>query len=360
MNDIFQTHGAVASKADVVLRAKRLIARAAHDPKVRELLARSNEQLLNLKLLTPGKVHNDATLSNLSIQYKNEEYIGLQLLPAITVGKPSDKFFIYDKRNRLNAPDDNVSTRSTPNEVTETRSTDNYSTKPYSLLDFVDEKTLQAQDAPLNEMVDLVAAVNDALAYNEEKRIAAVMTTAANFGNSQTLSGTGQWSDYTNSNPFDAIETARDSIWAPAAGSTKLVGYCSLAVYRKLRRHPKVLEAFKHVQGLKLPTAAQLAEVLELDELLVAKAWEDTANEGQAASYGRIWGKHFGIVRVANSPSIRTAAFGWTFRFGAKETTQWFDPKPGVAGGYYAKVGLQEDHKVAAKDTGALIVNAVA
>jgi hypothetical protein len=121
-----------------------------------------------------------------------------------------------------------------------------------------------------------------------------------------------------------------------------------------------VIENFKHMQGLKLPTSQQLAELFELDDLVVARAWEDTANDGQTAAYGRIWGKHFGIVRVATAPSIRTAAFGWTFRFGQKNTMQWYDPKPGVAGGYYAKVGLQEDHKVAARDTGSLILNAVA
>lgn len=354
-------HAANAMKSSQYLKTKRMIERAKRDPKLAALLQRSNEALVRLKTLTPGQVHNDQTLSNLSIQYRNEDFIGLQLMPVITTSKPSDKFFKYDKRNRLAEPDDSVATRSTPNEVTETRSTDNYSTKPYSLLEFVDAKTLQAQDAPLNEMVDAIAAVNDALAFKEEKRIASVLTTAANFGsNTNTLSGTSQWSDYVNSDPLTDITTARDSIWSPAMGSTRLVGYCGLAVYNKLRRHPKVTADFKHLAGLKLPTRQQLAEYLELDDLLVSKAWEDTANEGQAISTGRIWGKHFGIVRVASGPSIRTAAFGFTFRFGAAETNEWYDPKPGVAGGYYVKVGLQEDHKVVAADTGYLIVNAVA
>lgn len=366
IGQILAMHGTAAQKASVVLKTKRLIEKAKHDPKLRAKLERTNKALVELAL-TPGKVHNDSTLSSVSIQYRNEEYIGLKLLPEITVGKASDKFFTYDKRNRLAAPDDSLETRSVPNEVSESRGTDNYSTKPYGLLDFVDQKTLENQDAPLNEMIDLVAAVNDALELLEEKRIATLLTTAGtyNAGQVQTLGAGTQWSDYTSAtldatNPFKAIEAARDSIWSPAQGATKVVGFCGLAVFRAMRRHPKVLEAFKHMQGLKLPTAQQLAEVFELDDLLVGRAWEDTANEGQTASYGRIWGKHFGIVRVAAQPSVRCAAFGWTFRFGAKVTNQWFDPKPGVAGGYYAKVGHQSDYKVAAKDTGALIQNAIA
>jgi hypothetical protein len=354
-------HAANAMKASQYIKIKQLIERAKRDPELAAKLKRSNDALVRLKTLTPGQVHNDSTLANLSIQYRNEDFIGIQLMPVITVGKPSDKFFRYDKRNRLATPDDSVSTRSTPNEVAETRSQDNFSTRPYSLLEFVDEKTLQAQDAPLNEMVDAVAAVNDALAFREEKRIASVLTTAANFGaQTTTLSGGAQWSATGTSSPLKDITAARDAVWSGMGGSTRLVGYCGLAVYNAIRQHAETLAAFKHQSGLRLPTRQQLAEYLELDDLLVGKAWEDTVNEGQTATYGRIWGKHFGIVRVASSPSIRTAAFGYTFRFGQPDTNQWFDPKPGVAGGYYVKVGMQEDHKVAAQDAGYFIQNAIA
>ena len=360
-NAIFQANVTRAVGSDVVKRAKALIARAKSDPKLRAKLDKANAGLLNCKALS-GSVHNDGTLANISVQYKNEDYIGTQLMPIVPVAKKSDKYFIYSKRDRLAAPDDSVSNRSTPNEITETRSTSNYSVKPYALLDFIDSSDLANQDAPLNEMIDLVAAVNEALALAQEKRHAAVLTTAGNFATTSTKAGTTQWSDYATytESPYEAVATAIDAIWQPAAGSSRLIGYASRAVFNKLRRHPTVITDFKHQSGLRLPNRTQLAEYLGLDDLLVGAAWEDTANEGQTVSLSRIWGKHFGVVRVATSPGIRHASFGYTFRFGAKETHEWFDPKPGVKGGYYAKVGHEVDEKVVASDTGYLMLNVVA
>lgn len=351
-----------AARAEIVRKAKALIKRGEHDPVVKAALERANQELVRLKSVS-GSLHVDSTLSNISVQYRNEAFIGALLMPVVQVAKKSDSFFKYTKRDMLAVPDASMSNRSVPNEISKSRTTDNYSTKPYALTDFVDESDLRNQDAPLNEMIDLVADVNQGLDFSHEKRVATLLTTAANYsGNTATKSGTTQWSDYTTytESPHDAIAAARDAIWAPAQGSSRLVGFCSKAVFNKLRRHPTVITDFKHQAGLRLPTAQQLAEYFELDELLVGGAWEDTANEGQSQSLGRIWGKHFGIVRVAASPGIRHASFGYTFQFGERQTHEWFDPKPGVSGGYYAKVGVEQDEKIVAPDTGFLIVDAVA
>lgn len=354
-NAIYQAHVAKALASDAVIRVKNLL--ASRDPKVVAAVKKANAALLNCKLLTPGAVHVDSTLSKLSIQYQNEEFIGTQLMPVVQVGKPSDYYFKYSKRDRLATPDDEVTTRSTPNEVGENRSKTAYTTKGYALLDFLDEKTREAQDEPLNEMVDLVAAVNDGLALREEKRIAAIMTDAANFpGQTAALAGADRW-DTTTATPMKDIRDSIRACWR-GAGSTKLIGYTSGDVFEFLRQHETILEQFKYT-AVDLPTRQQLAGFFGLDDLLVGEAWNDTANEGQAASYSRVWGKVFGVARVARTTNIRTAAFGWTFRFGQKATSVWFDPKPGVAGGYYAKVGLQEGHHVAASDTAFLYTTVI-
>ena len=350
------------SNADVVRRAKALIARAKRDPAVKARLDKANADLVRLKAVG-GTTHSDQTLSNISVQYKNWDYIGQFLMPTVKVAQVSGRIATYGKRDRLASPDDSMANRSTPNEISESRSTTSYACEPYALANTLDAAQMEASDAPLNEMIDLVAAINDTLAYAQEKRHATILTTAANYGsNTATKAGTTQWSDYTTytETPYEAVATARDACWNPAMGPTKLVGFCSLAVFNKLRRHPSVITDFKHQSGLKLPNRTQLAEYLDLDDLLVGAAMEDTANEGATASYSRIWGKHFGVLRVATSPGIRTAAFGYTLQFGEKFTFEQFDGMIGVKGGYRAKVGLEVDEKILAADTGYLIVNAVA
>lgn len=349
-------HLASASQADVVVRAKALL--ASRDPKTKAAVLRANEAILRLKDLSPGTVHIDSALANLSVQYKNEDFIGTMMAPVVTVAKPSDKYFIYTKRDRLAAPDARVNTRSKPNEISEHRSTASYSTTPYALMDFLDERTARAQDAPLNEMIDLIASVNDVLDLTEEQRIATLLRATANYsGNTQTLSGTDQFS-HAASDPVKIIQNAVDSLWS-GPGKTILRACCAPEVFSALRRNPSVKDQFKYT-GSNLPSRQALAQFFGFDELLVGGAREDIANEGQTASYDRVWGKDFVIARVAASPGIRTACLAATFRFGQKFTNEWFDPEPGISGGFYGKVGVEEDHRVIAPETGYLLVNAIA
>src|SRR5262249_9942790 len=115
------------------------------------------------RFLTPGAVHVDSALANVSVQYKNEEYIGEELMPVAQVPRISDVYLKYDKRSRLAFPDDAMGARSSANEINDARSTDNYSCKPYGLKNYVDALTLANQDAPLDEMVDLVEAVAEGI-----------------------------------------------------------------------------------------------------------------------------------------------------------------------------------------------------
>jgi len=331
------------------------IKNALNSPKYRDHVKAVNEEILSYKLLTPGQVHQNSTMSNFSVQYANEEYIGTQLMPVKTVGKLSDIFYKMGQNDRRSVPNAEVGARSDVKEVNESRSTDTYSCQPYALKAFVDDLTLRNQDAPLNEMLDMVASVNDAIDFNTEKKIATAMTTSGNYlaANTSAIAAADRWDSAGGGDPIKNIQDAIDAI-EMGPGSTKLVPWCSLGVARVLQRHPAFLDLFKYnSQGL-VPLD-QIADWFGLSGFLVGKARENTANEGQTAVKGRIWGSdYFGIARVATSPSVRTACFGLTFQMGARETSQWFDPAPGMSGGYYAKVAVAQDYKVVANDTGYL------
>jgi hypothetical protein len=331
----------------------------SNDPADVAKVKAANEALLRCKGVS-GTTHNDSTLANLSQQYKNEEFIGVQLMPVASVVKMSGKWPIYGQRDRLSGPDDALGKRSTPNEINETRTMGSYSCDGYGLIDFVDSLTLKNEDAPLNDLVDLVQGVNDVLDLKEEIRIASFMTTSTNY---TTTTGTvavaaaSRWNVAT-SDPVANIVDARDALWS-GMGATRKVAFCGAEVWSVLRRHPKILDLFK-AQTSGLASRQQVAQYFDLDDLLVGRARKDTANEGQTASYSRVWGKQFGIVAVANNPTPRTAAFGLTLRFqGQRTTTQWFDDKPGTDGGWYAKVAMNEVHVGIAKDAGFLYTTVI-
>ena len=46
---------------------------------------------------TQQQVHIDQALTNISIAYRNANYLGEQIFPNVPVNKQSDKFFTYPK-----------------------------------------------------------------------------------------------------------------------------------------------------------------------------------------------------------------------------------------------------------------------
>ena len=71
-------------------------------------------------------LHIDAILTNLSVKYRNEANIWPFLLPVVSVGKRSDKFFKYNKEDSFKLVDDKIGPKSLPNEVDWGVTTDNY------------------------------------------------------------------------------------------------------------------------------------------------------------------------------------------------------------------------------------------
>lgn len=322
---------------------------------------KANAAIARMKDVGPLTVHQNSTLSNISIQYQNDEYIGESLMPGVQVGKKSDVYYIYDKRSRLAYPDDQLGPRGQANEISDARSSTSYLCLPYGYENFVDGETLQNQDAPLNEMVDLTEALSEALAFRRELRIATVLTTAGNYSGNTAAIGAGvRWDTNSGGNPIKDIQDGLKALWN-GRGASVVRAFCSYDVFLVLSRHPAILDLFKYngtTPGLATPN--MIAEFFGIDGgLVVGKARKDIANEGQTASYSRIWSDVFGMVRVATRPAIRTAAFGYVFRHGPVTAIQWFDPRLGKLGGYFAKNTTSEDTKVVAGDTGYLITTPI-
>lgn len=362
----------ITSYADLVNKHQRTARGIKYDRYIKavdELLAQGNDNpavrkagdaILHMKDVGPLTVHTNSTLSNISIQYQNDEYIGEQLLPPVTVDKKSNTYFIYDKRTRLAYPDDALGPRGQANEISDTRSTATYSCLPYGYENFVDGETIENQDTPLNEMVDLQEALAEGMAFRRELRVATVLTTGANYnGNTVALAAGVRWDTAGGGNPIKDIQNAIKNTWT-GRGAGDFIGFCSYDVFLVLSRHPMILDLFKFTgTSPGLATPDMIAGFFGLPRILVGKARKDTANEGQTASYSRIWPDVFGVVRVARRPSIRNAAFGYILRHGLPSSIQWFDQRAGKDGGYYAKTTVSEDTKVVAGDTGYLITTPI-
>lgn len=342
--------------------------RGSRDPHERALYERTRDQLVRELGLTvnahgklarnsiqPGVVHTDTFMSELSVKYANDEYIGDRLMPIVTVGKRSDLFAKYNERDQLAAPDDEVGPEGHVNTVERGRSSDNYSVKDYALKDKISQETLDNQDDVFDEMLDLVLDLTDSTLLKMEKRIAAIVMSTASYAASQTHGAGTKWDDATGGSIVADLLTAVSETWM-GSGRTQLVGVCGIAVWNVIANNAAIKGLFQYVRE-GLATTDAVARYFGMDAILVGRAREDTANIGQAESDARIWAtKNFAVLRVAERPTKRSAHFGSTFQHGARKQNQWVDPEPGPGVGViYNKIGVSQDHKVVADKAGYIV-----
>jgi len=204
------------------------------------------------------------------------------------------------------------------------------------------------------------------VALAREKRVADLFTTLGTYsaGLRATLSDTSQWSDYANSDPINAILTMFDAMLVRPN-----VGWMGQAVWTKLRMHPKVVAAvLNNSNGLGGAAAAgviarrAVVDLLELEDIHVGQPFSNTAKKGQAASYGRLWGKHAGFARI--DPNVRDArasmpTFSFTAQWGDRIAGTISDPNIGIDGGQKVRVGEHLKELVSFQDAGCFFQNAV-
>lgn len=129
-----------------------------------------------------------------------------------------------------------------------------------------------------------------------------------------------QWSNYTNSTPIsDITDKAIDLELAAGVPGVKLMAVTNRPVFNALRHHPNMLDRIKYTAGVSDPASVTpeiMAAVLGIDEIVLARAPENTAAEGQTASMSWVFGNGFLLQYVNPSASdedpTATTMFKWS------------------------------------------------
>ena len=309
----------------------------------------------------PTNLHVDAIMTNLSVKYRNEAMLWRGILPELPVGKRSDKYFTYNKEDSFMLADDVIGPVAMPNQIEWGVSSANYSVTDHALSTWLSQEAIDNADSPIAPELDTNDFLNLALDIAQEKRVVDLVFAAATYptANKVVLSGTGQWSGSAD-DPIGDLVTAIETPFVRA--NTLVFGQEAWIIFRKL---PEVLDAVKgatRFQGTPggLATAAEVANLLEVDNIYVGRARYNTAKEGQTASYSRLWGKHCAALHVVKNPGIKTVTFGVSFTETRRQTQRVFDVKRGVKGAHFFKVAWNSDEKIIASDLGYFIQDAVA
>lgn len=280
---------------------------------------------------TQSDVHVNRPLTDILVAFMQAEskYLAKRVFPVVQVQKKSDSYYKWGRDDffRVEAAE---RAPGTPAEVGGMAvSTDTYNCKEYAIAANVVDAIRDNADSQLQ--LDAAAAryVGQQLLGKREKVFTnTYFTTSVWTGATTGVDQTGvpgapganqfkQW-DQATSTPIEdlrsyIIQQEEKTGYRP----NKLV--LGPRVWAKLQDHAEFLDRIKYTQKGMVSTDL-LASLLELDEVIIGRAIENTARQNSTGVYSFFQGKSALLLYAAPAPALMAPSagyiFAWTGRFG--------------------------------------------
>lgn len=285
--------------------------------------------------ILPSEVHLDVPLTNLVVAnwQSSTNYIADRIFPSLPVAKQSDKYYVWDNGffNRTGevkklAPGVEVE------KVSMSLSNDNYFIEPVGLgMDFTTQ-ALGNEDTQLNVRLSGSMTLLNKLRLDRELDFIDNFFATGVWDTEYTgVSGTPtglqvkQWNDYTDSDPIVDVTTAKTAMHLASGGVTSGTGIVMALtqdVKDKLVNHPQILARINGGATTATPamvTNQRLAEIFEVDEVLVFQAIQNTAKEGQADANSFVATKKCALYARPAAPGLMVPASGYAFTWNGLE-----------------------------------------
>lgn len=268
----------------------------------------------------------DPVLTNLSVEYSNEAYVAEQIMPVAEVSARSGLYYKYDKSKFRNTESYRApGTRA--NSVDYGLTTATYGpVLEHALETEVPKELIDQADDALDPLKDAANNVMERHLISRETELATTMQNGSVMTQKITLSSsTDKWSDYANSDPIGDIQTGKDTIHGSIFKEPNTL-VLPRQTWVKLKHHPQIKAelGYSRSQVVKL---SDLADILEIERVLIAGAGQNTADEGQTDAMSYIWGKNAWLLYTASNPQLRQVAFGFTLKLkgGIMTEKRWDD-----------------------------------
>lgn len=305
---------------------------------------------------TAGATHIDQYLTNFSRRISNEGFIAERACTVVPVRKDSDLFATYSN-DHLRVVEDRRAPGSPPNEVDYEVGSDTYRLVEHTLRDSVPDEERDNADEPFAPYEDAVMGLQERIRIRLEKEAAGIFFDQNKWSFKEGLSGTDQWDDYAQSDPFAVIQDGKSSVLSKALRKPNLI-IVGQEVFNALVNHPMILDRVKYTSRDSI-TPDMLARLFDVETFLVGSAVENVSKEGQGDNLTYIWGKHCFISYRAPRPSLRTVTAVSLFRNrDFPRVERYRHPDPG-AKATYVSYGDKFDVRQVADGAGFLIANAV-
>lgn len=281
-------------------------------------------------------VHVNKPLTNISIGYVQDaaNFVAGRVFPQVPVAKQSDAYFTYERGdfNRDEMQERTPGTESAGG--TYEIGNDTYYAKTYAYHRDIPGPVRANADNPINLDREATLFVTQKALIKREVTWAANYFTAGAPGDTWTFDVDGAASASASFDPTSAANN--DKVYWDDASSTPIedvrqgkryvleeTGFepnkltLGKATYDALVDHPDIVGRIDRGQttGAARANLVTLADLFEVDEVLVMKAVKNTSQKGQTASHSFIGGKHALLSYAPAMAGIMTPSAGYTFNW---------------------------------------------
>tara|TARA_R100000655_G_scaffold110056_1_gene167249 strand:+ start:8401 stop:9330 length:930 start_codon:yes stop_codon:yes gene_type:complete len=246
----------------------------------------------------------DKLLTQASSAYIPEGFACESILPEVRVKQWSGKLAKYGT-NHLRIETNFSGGKGAYRRVNPiVREQSTYQIEGHGLESLVTASDIANADQPYDAMRDEVVGLTSQLILEKEKTLGDVLGDTATLTQNTTLTGTAQWSDFSNSDPIGDSATARQTVM-DGCGMAPNVAIMSWQVWNKLRFSSKLLDAlgYKYNQTGGLNND-ELAVALGVKKIIRSDAMYESAAEGQSSDLEPCFGKNtiFAVVPERANP----------------------------------------------------------
>lgn len=264
---------------------------------------------------TGRDLHIDVALSNMAIGYRPEGFIADMIFPTVQVQKQSDLYTVFDRASRTRSENDLRAPGTAATKVTENIGSGTYFAKNYALASGVWlEDKANADPILLSRLLNGKSTLLlDKLLLGMEKRVANLVCSGSNVGSYSAVSSA--WTGA--GNPIGNINAAIDNVhYSNGVRPNRIV--FGVEAWKSFRRNSDVRGLiFGTNNGGGYPNVAQVAQLLDVDEVLIGGAFANTTQEGQTESLASIWKDNVLVYYAPDAPSMDRPSLGYGFRWAA-------------------------------------------
>lgn len=308
---------------------------------------------------TGRALHIDRALTNMAMGYRPAGFIADMIFPIVPVTNQSDLYYEFSRADRIRREDTRRAPGSPANRVRESVSSGSYYCPNYALsAPAVIEDKANADPVIITNIINgRTRYVLDKLALDMEYRVASMVNSTTNVGSSAAVSSAWNGAGDVIGNINAAVDNVMDANGVSDASNIHVA--MGIDAWRSARRDSTVRNLINGTNnGGGFATRRQFQELLEIGDLHVGGAYENTGQEGLSEAVSKIWGDNVLVYYAPPAPSIEQPSFGYNFRWVANGIANMQverHPYDSIIKAELIEVGYYQDEKITGDTYGFLL-----